>query len=103
MRDPGSGQGSREIYFNWKRYRLFDRLATLALYRSTLAVGKATVQDTTGRTQRKYRPIPLATVELQKRASKYLRISSEATMKAAEELYMAGIISYPRTETEKFR
>ena len=61
MKDP---DGAREIHFNWRRYRLFDRLATLALYRSTLGAVKAVVQSTEGRTQRKYRPIPLATVEV---------------------------------------
>ena len=62
----------------------------MAIYLNTLQAQKATVISTEGRTQRKYRPIPLATVELQKRASKYLRINSEQTMEAAEKLYMEG-------------
>ncbi|GMH91015.1 hypothetical protein TL16_g11935 [Triparma laevis f. inornata] len=93
---------SKEVNFLWKRYRLFDRLGCAAIYLRTLQEKKAVVVSTEGRIQRKYRPIPLATVELQKRASKYLRISSEQTMEAAEKLYMEGYISYPRTETEKF-
>jgi DNA topoisomerase-3 len=39
---------------------------------------------------------------MQKRATQYLRIPGEAIMKLAEELYQAGFISYPRTETDVF-
>lgn len=37
------------------------------------------------------------------RASRFCHISSERTMTVAEALYQRGIISYPRTETEKFK
>lgn len=42
------------------------------------------------------RPCPLNTIELQKRASRFLRMSSDTTMKVAESLYQRGILSYPR-------
>ena len=96
------GQG-RAIRLNWKRTRLYDKLVTLALYDACLDAQQAVVTSLTGRPKNKWRPVPLATVELQKRASKYLRISSETLMNKAEELYNQGYISYPRTETEKFR
>ena len=99
LRDPENP--SREVPFQWSRTKLFDRVCTLALYQNCLRTGFAMVQSTEGRRQNRWRPIPLATVELQKRASKYCRISSEDCMKAAEKLYTDGIISYPRTETEK--
>ena len=51
----------------------------------------------------KWRPLPLATVELQKCASRYLRISSKETMDIAEALYQRGLLSYPRTETDSFQ
>lgn len=35
-------------------------------------------------------------------ASKKLRVTSKACMEAAESLYQKGVISYPRTETNKF-
>lgn len=94
---------TRQIHLNWKRGRLYDRLLTLVLYESCLDAGQAVVTSLTGRPKNKWRPVPLATVELQKRASKYLRIGSETLMTAAEELYQQGLISYPRTETERFK
>lgn len=93
----------RPITFTWKRQRLYDRLMTLSLYEACLDDGMAVVTQLSGRNKSKWRPVPLATVELQKRASKYLRIGSEVTMSAAEHLYQSGYISYPRTETERFR
>jgi DNA topoisomerase-3 len=93
----------RPIHFTWKRTRLYDRAVTMALYDSCLDAGEAIVTDMSGRPKHRWRPVPLATVELQKRASKFLRIGAEQVMTAAEGLYNNGFISYPRTETEKFR
>jgi DNA topoisomerase III len=94
---------SRPIHFTWKRNRLYDRVLTMALYEAALDAQQAVVTSLTGRPKNKWRPVPLATVELQKRASKFLRIGAETLMSAAEELYQQGYISYPRTETERFR
>lgn len=99
-RNSGSG---RPIHLSWKRGRLYDRVLTMVLYESCLDAREAVVTSLTGRPKNKWRPVPLATVELQKRASRYLRIGSESLMTAAEELYQQGYISYPRTETERFR
>jgi len=93
----------RPIHFAWKRSRLYDQWVTLALYESCLEAEVAVVTQMNGRPKSKWRPVPLATVELQKRASRYLRIGSETLMQAAEALYQQGFISYPRTETERFR
>lgn len=41
-------------------------------------------------------------VKLQLEASKHLRFASDKTMKISEELYSKGILSYPRTETERY-
>lgn len=102
-RPPASGGPIRALTLSWRRGRLYDPTLTLALYESCLDAGQGVVTHLEGRPKNKWRPVPLATVELQKRASRYLRIGSETLMTVAEELYHQGIISYPRTETEKFR
>lgn len=89
--------------FTWKRARLFDRMACLCIYESLMDVEEAVIAAVDKRATKKQKPLPLTTVELQKRASRWLRMSSEQTMKAAESLYNKGFISYPRTETNKFK
>eukprot|EP00979_Chaetoceros_neogracilis_P012060 scaffold3087_cov288-Chaetoceros_neogracile.AAC.9 len=101
--NQGTSSASRPVFLKWKRDRLYDKVLTMSLYESCTDTGEATVVSLTGRPKNKWRPIPLATVELQKRASRYLRIGSERLMTAADELYQQGLISYPRTETEIFR
>lgn len=49
-----------------------------------------------------YAPVPLNTTEYLKRASKFLNISPENSLEIAEQLYLNGFISYPRTETNKY-
>eukprot|EP00977_Amphora_coffeiformis_P014604 scaffold4097_cov166-Amphora_coffeaeformis.AAC.61 len=103
---PSSNHGPNyrpNITLTWKRGHLYDQWLATVLYEHCLDAGRAVVTSLTGRPKNKWRPVPLATVELQKRASRYLRIGSETLMSAAEELYQQGYISYPRTETEKFR
>jgi len=101
--DLNNNNQDRTVHFYWKRHRLYDRAVTLALYSAALEAETAVVTHLDGRPKHKWRPVPLATVELQKRASMYLRLGAEQTMTAAESLYNSGYISYPRTETEKFR
>ncbi|EFJ13984.1 hypothetical protein SELMODRAFT_121488 [Selaginella moellendorffii] len=88
--------------FKWARGHLFDYVAAVAIYEMCVEEPLATVFSVTGRETRKNPPHPLNTVELVKRASRFLRLGSQETMKAAEELYQQGFISYPRTETDYF-
>ena len=92
--------------FNWDRNRLFDRKSCVLLFEGCVeppAEGRCTVVGSDARPTRRKRPCPLNTVELQKRVSRFLRISSERTMLIAEGLYTRGILSYPRTETDYFK
>ncbi|CAD7922897.1 unnamed protein product, partial [Amoebophrya sp. A25] len=91
------------VDFTWQRGRLFDRLAVLNFFEECVANREnVVVTSTDTREVSHWRPIPLATIELTKKCSTYFGIPSSQTMKLAEELYQAGFISYPRTETEKF-
>ncbi|KAF3897584.1 DNA topoisomerase [Trichophyton interdigitale] len=90
------------VNFNWQRGHLFDRAAVVILFERCLAAKTATVTKVNKKPTSKWRPLPLTTVDLQMMGSKYLRIDSQAIMKAAETLYTKGFISYPRTETDQF-
>ncbi|KAG8383914.1 hypothetical protein BUALT_Bualt04G0063600 [Buddleja alternifolia] len=88
--------------FNWMRGHLFDYTSATILYEMCVQEPTATVTNVRQQEKLKYPPHPLSTIELEKRASRYFRMSSEHTMKVAEDLYQAGFISYPRTETDCF-
>lgn len=88
--------------FNWTRGRLFDRASVVVLYERCLAAKNATVAKVQEKPTRKWKPLPLTTVELQKMATRFIRISGQQAMELAEKLYQKGFISYPRTETDRF-
>ncbi|KAK6171091.1 hypothetical protein SNE40_019350 [Patella caerulea] len=88
--------------FSWKRNRLFNHLACLVLYEQCIELPIATVVDVRSKSKSKWRPQALDTVEMEKLASRKLRINAKETMKIAEKLYTNGFISYPRTETNIF-
>ncbi|KAF6167122.1 hypothetical protein GIB67_029760 [Kingdonia uniflora] len=88
--------------FGWMRGHMFDYTCAVIIYEMCVQEPIATVTKVRDQQKNKYPPHPLNTIELEKRASRYFRMSSEHTMKVAEELYMSGFISYPRTETDGF-
>eukprot|EP01038_Epipyxis_sp_PR26KG_P005415 gene5415-7503_t len=100
--------------FNWSRHRIYDRFTCTILYESCFDYTNtndptvpnlplAIVTNCVTKPTVKQRPTPLNTIELQKRASRFLRMSSDRTMQIAEGLYQRGILSYPRTETDFFQ
>ncbi|KAF0699846.1 Aste57867_9622 [Aphanomyces stellatus] len=91
------------IEFSWARSRVYDHLACLALLELCVDAQVATIANITRKDTSKRKPFPLTTVEFQKRASRWLRITSEEAMTAAESLYNKGLLSYPRTETDSFK
>ena len=91
-----------EVSFAWRRHRLFDHAAVVILFERCLAANIAEVTKLQKKPTRKWRPLPLTTVELQKLGSMFLRMDSQRVMQVAESLYNKGWISYPRTETDQF-
>ncbi|XP_068631634.1 DNA topoisomerase 3-alpha [Battus philenor] len=90
------------VDFSWDRVRLFDQEACQVLHEICLANPIAKVTSVKSKPKSKWRPLPLDTVELEKLASRKLKINAKETMRIAEKLYTQGFISYPRTETNEF-
>ena len=67
--------------FTWDRGSLFDRLACFVLYDLCRSNPMATVTSVTSKETKKYRPLPLTTVEMQKFCSRYFKISASTIMK----------------------
>jgi DNA topoisomerase-3 len=91
-----------DVKFNWRRGHLFDRMAVTLIFEKCLLTQTAKVIKMTKKPTKKWKPLPLTTVELQKNGSRFLRMTSQDVMKVAEDLYTKGWISYPRTETDQF-
>ena len=91
------------VNFNWKRERLFNKLITTTIFEKILDSKECKVTKIKQNPKTRLRPIPLNTVEMTKLISKKLHINSNDTMTIAENLYRKGLISYPRTETQKYK
>ena len=103
-----------EVDFEWQRGRVFDHTIATVLYEMCVEAETATVTAVEHSPRSKYKPLPLSTVsvtvvaclfgavvsmridelllqvEMQKRASRYLKLSAEKTMSLAESLYNKG-------------
>ncbi|KAL8440282.1 hypothetical protein Efla_004978 [Eimeria flavescens] len=102
-REDEENPGRRlSVDFQWARERLFDRVAAVALFEICSEQPEALITKIEGREVSRQRPVPLSTVEMTKLCSRKLRIASHRCMQLAEALYNRGLISYPRTETERF-
>jgi len=91
-----------DVVFGWKRFHLFDRASVIIIYERCLAAKIAKVVAVQEKPTKKWKPLPLTTVELQKMATRFLHMSGQQAMAVAETLYNKGFISYPRTETDRF-
>lgn len=89
--------------FTWQRGNMYDEPIARMYHGMCMERPEATVEHVTGSQRRRQAPVPLCTLELQKKGSQYLRMSGERIMKIAEELYQGGYVSYPRTETTLYQ
>lgn len=91
-----------EVNFAWRRNRLFDRHSVIIFFERCLVAKIAKVIKVQEKPTKKWKPLPLTTIELQKMATRFLNMDSQRAMAVAEKLYQQGFISYPRTETDRF-
>ncbi|KIY52889.1 prokaryotic type I DNA topoisomerase [Fistulina hepatica ATCC 64428] len=91
-----------ETRFTWRRNHLFDQDVALAIYEYVLTNSAARVNKVSNKSTKKWKPLPLTTVELQKAGSRLLKMTPKKVLDIAEKLYQGGSVSYPRTETDQF-
>ncbi|KAF9264166.1 prokaryotic type I DNA topoisomerase [Marasmius fiardii PR-910] len=92
----------QETVFNWKRGHLFFEDEAIVLYMHVLDNPRARVSKVEKKETKKWKPLPLTTVELQKAGSRLLKLSPKKVLDIAEKLYQQGFVSYPRTETDQY-
>src|ERR1700730_7940391 len=68
------------VVFNWKRNRLFGRAVVVILFERCIATKIAKVTKVQEKPTSKWKPYPLTTVELQKNASRFLRMNGQQAM-----------------------
>ncbi|KAJ1309638.1 hypothetical protein OPQ81_006405 [Rhizoctonia solani] len=95
-------EDEEDTVFSWRRHHLFEFDVALALYEGTVENPMARVTKVTKKPTKKWKPLPLTTVELQKAASRLLHMTPKKALDVAEKLYNDGFLSYPRTETDQF-
>ncbi|EDR12021.1 uncharacterized protein LACBIDRAFT_232184 [Laccaria bicolor S238N-H82] len=91
-----------ETKFTWKEGHLFDQGGAARIYEIVLQNPRARVIRVTKKDTKKWKPLPLTTVELQKAGSRLLKLAPKKVLDVAEKLYQQGFVSYPRTETDQF-
>ncbi len=90
----------RELTFESKsRFKLMDKAREIAekLKNKELVLKRVKIKE-----KRIQRPFPLNTVRLASLSARVLGLSSKDTLSVAEKLYLEGLITYPRTETDKY-
>ncbi|RYH14326.1 type IA DNA topoisomerase [archaeon] len=68
------------VSFTWDRHRLYDKYATLILYEACVESTLIVVTKAQEKATSKFKPVPMNTIEFQKKASVHLKLSSERAM-----------------------
>ncbi|KAN0091264.1 DNA topoisomerase, type IA, core domain containing protein [Tylopilus felleus] len=92
----------KKIDFTWRRGHLFEVDVVNEIYEDIMENPRARVTKVTQKNTKKWKPLPLTTVELQKAGSRLLKLAPKKILDIAEKLYQQGFLSYPRTETDQY-
>jgi len=92
---------SSEILAEYEKSRIWDEGEAKNIFESSKQAEFAEVKDVKKRQYRQPPPPPFNTTELQAEAYSQFKFSPTQTMQIAESLYQAGIISYPRSSSQK--
>lgn len=99
---PVANRGGTQLAFEWDRVRVFDETLGRLLHGKVSKSKVAKVTEVSVGVDTRSRPNGLNTVELMKVASRALGIGPHYAMSIAENLYIRGYISYPRTESTAY-
>jgi len=91
-----------DVVLAWSRSRIFDELAARVFLQLVHDAVRLRVVAIDVKEEKRVRPSGLNTVEMLKTASAGLGMGAHRAMQVAERLYMAGHISYPRTESTAY-
>ncbi|TFY69145.1 hypothetical protein EVG20_g3279 [Dentipellis fragilis] len=101
--EPKSPKVKQDTPFTWRRGHLFEFDVAFAIYADVMSRNEqAVVTKVTKKNTKKWKPLPLTTVELQKAGSRLLKLAPKKILDIAEKLYQQGFLSYPRTETDQY-
>ncbi|KAG8214045.1 DNA topoisomerase [Butyriboletus roseoflavus] len=92
----------KKVDFTWRRGHLFEVDVVNEIYEDIMENPRARVTKVTQKNTKKWKPLPLTTVELQKAGSRLLKLAPKKVLDIAEKLYQQGFLSYPRTETDQY-
>ncbi|CAK0837613.1 unnamed protein product, partial [Prorocentrum cordatum] len=96
------GDGIPEITAENTSGKVWDKNEAQILLRKVCAEDAAKVTAVEKRRNDLQRPLPLNTVVLLQKASELCGLSPGEAMMQAEQLYLKGFLSYPRTETTRY-
>ena len=97
-----SGEEGGEFEGTHRAGNIHDKEKAAEIFKRVKGAKEGLVAKKTVKETKTSPPNPLNTTEFLKRASKFLGISPERALEVAEQLYLAGFTSYPRTETNKY-
>ena len=94
-------KNGKKFVANYEGGRIFDESAMFKILNECRKENRGKVVSKRVEKIKILRPVPFDLTTLQREAYKYFKISPSKTLKIAEDLYLEGLISYPRTSSQK--